>query len=301
MTRRRERGFTLVEGIMVLVITSILAGIMVLFIRRPVQSYVDSAARADMADVADIALRRMMRELRGAVPNSIRWQDDGTTTLLEFIPTKAGGRYLAEEDGVTPTTRALSFTDTTALNFDIVGTVPSGQFATAPGDFIIVYNLGSGFTDADAYLGGNRGTVQTVTSVNGGTNNRIGLASNPFAVPFANGRLPNTSPDKRFSVATGPVTFVCVNDTVTGRGTLTRFWGYGFPVNQVNPATINGAPSARMAANVFACRFNVTQMANQNTALIGLSIALARSAPGASANGLETATLTQQVHVENTP
>jgi prepilin-type N-terminal cleavage/methylation domain-containing protein len=49
----RQHGFTLIETIVVMMITAILAGIMVLFIRRPVQNYVDNAARADMADVAD--------------------------------------------------------------------------------------------------------------------------------------------------------------------------------------------------------------------------------------------------------
>ncbi|WP_343729491.1 type II secretion system protein [Duganella sp.] len=313
---KSQRGFTLIEGIVVMVITAILAGIMVLFIRRPVQSYIDSAERADMADVADIALRRMTRELHGAVPNSIRWLEIGNTTLLEFIPTKAGGIYLSEEDAATapplpaPQPAPLSFTSTTAVTFDIVGPVPAAPYAIAPGDSIIVYNLGNEITDADAYSDGdgtvngvNRGTVQSVVG------NRVTISDpnwplpntprNPFAVPAANNRVASTSPGKRFTVATDPVTFACVNDTATGRGTLTRIWGYGFVPVQAAPP--NTARRALMAANVYACRFSVQQMANQNTALIGLSIALARSSAGASANGLETVTLSHQIHVENTP
>jgi len=301
---KSQRGFTLIEGIVVMVITSILAGIMVLFIRRPVQSYIDSAERADMADVAEIALRRMTRELHGAVPNSIRWVENGNITLLEFIPTKAGGIYLAEEDAPVAPAQALSFTNLNALSFSIVGPVPAAPYAIAPGDSIIVYNLGNEIVDADAYVGGNRGTVTavagnlvTITDPNWPPPN---AARNPFAVPAANHRVANTSPGKRFTVATAPVTFACVNDTANGRGSLVRYWGYGFRAAQTDPSTV-GASSALMAANVYACRFSVQQMANQNTALIGLSIALARRSAGASANGLETVTLSHQIHVENTP
>jgi prepilin-type N-terminal cleavage/methylation domain-containing protein len=69
---RSQRGFTLVEAIIVMVLTGVLAGVMVLFIRQPVQNYVDAAGRAGLTDTADLALRRMARELRSALPNSIR-------------------------------------------------------------------------------------------------------------------------------------------------------------------------------------------------------------------------------------
>ncbi len=303
----RQRGFTLVEAIVVMVVTGILASAMVLFIRRPVQNYVDAAGRADMGDVAELALRRMARELHLAVPNSIRVTTIGTTTLLEFIPTKAGGQYLAAEDGA-PTTGSpppapLSFTDKTATSFDVIGDMPAAPYAIAINDFIVVYNLGSGFTGSDAYAnqlnGGNRATV---TGVSG---NRVSFAvanasaPNPFAV--ASGAVPNSSPGHRFNVASQPVTFACVSDVATGKGSLTRYWNYDFQPSQVNPATLVTKSSALMATNVSACQFTYNQTANQHTALIGLTIALARPAAGAAANNLETVTLTQQIHVDNTP
>lgn len=297
----RQRGFTLVEAIVVMVVTAILAGAMVLFIRRPVQNYVDAAARADMGDVAELALRRVARELHLALPNSIRVTTVGTTSLLEFIPTKAGGQYLAAEDGSSGV--PLSFSDQTATSFDVIGDMPAAPYAIGINDFIVVYNLGTGFTGADAYAntaaGGNRATV---TGVNG---NRISFAvanataPNPFAV--GSGVASNASPGHRFNVAGQPVTFVCVNDVANGKGTLTRYWNYGFQPGQVNPATLAVKSSALMAANVSACQLTYNQTANQHTALIGFSIALARPAAGAAANNLETVTLSQQIHVDNTP
>ena len=47
MTGRRPRGFTLVEMIIVIVITGIIGGIVAIFLRAPVQGYVDSARRAE--------------------------------------------------------------------------------------------------------------------------------------------------------------------------------------------------------------------------------------------------------------
>lgn len=300
MRLKRSQGFTLVEAIVVLVLTGVLAGVAVLFIRRPVQAYVDSAARAEMADVAEIALRRMAREIHGALPNSIRFTVINGISYLEFIPTKAGGTYLAADDGAAASAHPLDFVSTGANSFDIVGPVPAVPYALAPGDSIVVYNLGTGFTNSDAYAlnPGNRITVDTVTTNNAGVTT-VTYKDSPN--PFAKGGSVNNSPRHRFTVATTPVTFACESDPATGGGRLTRFWDYDFQPGQVNPASIKGVKSALLATNVYGCQFSVTATANQQTGLVGLAIALARPDPQAAGNALETATLVQQIHVDNTP
>lgn len=292
LPRKRNRGFTLVEAIIVIVLTSILAGIMVLFIRNPVQSYVDSVGRAELTDVAEIALRRMAREIHGAVPNSVRFTTSGNTSFLEFIPSKAGGRYLSEEDGADTTAQphpSLSFTDSSLLQFEVIGPLPQAPYAIVRNDIIIINNFGTGFTDGDAYAANanNRALVDQI-NIN---SKLITLASNPFATHVS------PSPSKRFIVAGTPVTFACVNDPA-GRGVLRRYWGYGFMATQGDPSAT--AQMALMADNVVGCNFSVQATANRQTALVGLAIALSRAKPGA-ANGLETVTLAQQIHVDNTP
>jgi prepilin-type N-terminal cleavage/methylation domain-containing protein len=142
---RSQRGFTLVEAIIVMVLTGVLAGVMVLFIRQPVQNYVDAAGRAGLTDTADLALRRMARELRSALPNSIRTTFNNGVWYVQFIPVRSGGQYLAVEDSTTGGI-PLSFTSMSATQFDVVGPMPD----VVPGDIIAIYNLGNEIID-DAY------------------------------------------------------------------------------------------------------------------------------------------------------
>lgn len=285
-TAADQRGFTLVEAIIAMVITSILAGIMVLFIRQPVQNYVDAAGRAELGDVADLALRRMARELHGALPNSMRVVQNGNVWLLEFIPTRSGGSYLSAEDN--NGTPYLDF-QTGGLSFTVVSGLPAFPYAIVPGsDYIVVYNLGEGFQDADAYAGSNRAPVASL-----GAGNTVNLSTNPFDDAFLAGRTPNTSPTQRFNVVGKPVTFRC-GPNAAGAMELTRYWDYGFNPAQQDPLGLGGS-SAVLAGNVVACAFAYTAAANVHNGLVGLTIQLGR------ASSAETVTLVSQVNVSNTP
>jgi MSHA biogenesis protein MshO len=306
----QQRGFTLVEAIVVMVITGILAGIMVLFIRRPVQNYTDAAARAELSDAADLALRRMARELRTALPNSVRLTGSpGNVWWLEFIPTTGGGQYLAVENNPDPAKGTpLSFTSTNAQTFNVIGSMPAITISPAGttnlDNFIVIYNLGSGFTDADAY---DRSNLALITAVNNRTISfesyapgvARGNAINPFAewtkAPLSANRMANTSPAQRFQVVTRPVIFRC-QGSANGKGTLTRSV-VDFSTSPTFPAASDGV---LMANNVVDCDFSVGTPANQQSALVGLNLSLGRPNPDGG-NAVETVTLTHQIHVDNIP
>src|SRR5262245_29129252 len=93
--RGRCGGFTLLEAITVIVITGIIAAVVAVFMVKPVQGYFSSSARLAMADTADTALRRIARDVRLALPNTVRVDPSGM--LLEFIPIKTGGRYMDKD------------------------------------------------------------------------------------------------------------------------------------------------------------------------------------------------------------
>lgn len=195
---RPPRGFTLAEAVVVIAVTGVLAAVVAVFIQRPVEGYFDSVRRAELTDVADTALRRLGRDLRTALPNSVKVSVAGSVFTLQYLETTGGGRYRAAVTS-TGTGDALDFTAADS-SFEVLGPVP----AIAPGSSIVVGNLGPG-TGADAYVGNNSAAF---VSLGGSV---VNIAATLFPVE---------SPGKRFFVVSGPVSYVCTPAPVGG--TLTR-------------------------------------------------------------------------------
>ncbi|QYF93318.1 type II secretion system GspH family protein [Massilia sp. PAMC28688] len=282
-----QRGFTMVEAIVVLVITGIIGAAIAVFIKVPVQGYTDSVARAAATDVADGALRRLTRDLRLALPNSIRVGGGGT--YIEYLETTAGLRYLAEDDidPVLMTGNHLSWTDASRLSFTVVGGVPTDRHAPRVGNFVVVYNLGEGQEPGNAYncsVPCNRARIAAIDTAAG----TITLANNPFPAQAASVAL--TSPSRRFHVVTTPVTYRC--DAATGA--LTRYWDY--PISQTMQMPPTGGKSALLATRVKSCAFRYANLASQRSGLVGISLELR---VGSETEGVLA--LEHQVHVDNTP
>ena len=289
MTRKASAyGFTLIEMIMVMIVTGVISAMVAVFIANPVRGYVDSVHRAELTDAADTALRRLGRDLRLALPNSMRINTSGGMNYIEFIMTSAGGRYRDAADGSTAG-NALDFTSTGNKTFDVLGPMPVPPLATgSSGDYIVVYNLGPGYSPGDAYQLANCGVspgcnIAQVASVAGST---VTLASNPFAAQVP--QLP--SPNDRFQVvpfATRAVTYAC---PTAAPGNFTRYWGYG--LNSTQPTSFATGSSALLVANA-TCSVAYTPNALQRNGLISISLTLTDN--GQSVN------LFDQVHVDNSP
>lgn len=263
--QRRQRGFTLVEMVMVIVITGIIAGVVAIFLRSPIEQYMAVARRGEMTDVADTALRRIARDLRAALPNSVRVTGGcgGTDTCtLEFIPTVGGGRYAVQVGDDLAFDRA----DTT---FDVLGPMPEATTA----HHVVVYNLG--IDGANAYEGSADATHVRRPIAGIGANNITIVSANP---------LPFESPDHRFHVVATPVRFVCT----PASGTLSRVSDYGW-----NAASGAGAVNL-LAQNVSSCRFQYDQnVVAQRSGLVTLHLTLSMQG--------ETISLYHSVHVSNQP
>ncbi|PIG30201.1 MSHA biogenesis protein MshO [Janthinobacterium sp. 35] len=286
----RQRGFTLIELIVVIVITAIVAGMVTVFIRAPIQSYLDVSARAELADAADLASRRITRDVRLALPNSVRVTPDGK--YLELLLTKTGGRYLSEDDPNTIPGNVLAFDPLTPGNLDvftIVGAAPSGVQTIVPGDFIVVNNLGDQ-PPVDAYDCSGQCNRAQVASISG---NDVTLVKNPFVAQTPS--MPSLS--YRFQVVSTVVTYHCAPNA-NGTGTLTRYAGYAIQVAQPeSTAALTGAPSAALMANqVAACAFSFDTLPNLQRGLVSVSLTL--GAPGGNAGQI---TLVQQAQVNNSP
>ena len=278
----RDRGFTLIEMIIVIVLTSIIASAVAVFIKLPVQGYVDTARRAEMSDEADTALRRLGRDLRLALPNSVRVTDSGAT--IEILLTKIGGRYRIESEG-TATADALNFSATDTL-FDQLGplSVLNGQSIAINSDSVVIYNLGPGVVSADAYNGLNRSRI---TGLPGSAMaNEQWIQIDPMQFPLE-------SPGNRFQVIEGPVSYVCAN------GTLTRYWGYAITPTQQSAATLAASAASRalaasnVAPGLASCRFVYAPGVTERAGLVALTLTLTR--------GVESVRLYHEVHVSNVP
>ena len=249
-TDRRNRGVTLVELIVVIAITGIIAAAVGLFIRRPVEGYADAARRAALTDEADTALRRITRDLRLALPNSVRVDPSGK--FIEYIETTGGGRYRAEVDS-SGGGNTLDFT-TADTTFDVLDpTMPT----LAAGNGIVVYNLYSTGTTSNAYFGDNRANYVSAAAPT------ITIASTLFPAP---------SPGKRFHVVSGPVTYGC-----TG-GQLLRYSGYAYNTAQVAPPAGGVRPDRHPAAR--ATRRRLERRADAPDSRGGLSQAERRGGLG---------------------
>lgn len=295
---KSQAGFTLIEMIVVIVITGIIAGIVAVFLQAPVQGYVDSARRAELTDIADTALRRMTRDVRTAVPNSVRIAAC-TGTCVEFLPTKDGGRYRANSTGGGAGCGAagstLEFYPTADTCFEIVGT----GIDFAVGDQIVL-----GSTQSDGNLPYNINTA-VVSGVLSAYNGAAGVQTN---VTITNDYgLPPTArlSSQRFDVVDGAqqaVTYACVAagggacTTSGGNGTcqLLRYSNYNFQATQKTPAQIAaGANSvAVLADNVSDCQI-VYDLPNTRFGLVAVRLTLT--------SGGESVSLYNEIHVNNAP
>lgn len=267
----KNSGFTLVEMVVVIAITGVIAAALALFIRQPVQGYVDAARRAEMSDIADTALRRMARDLKLALPNSIRISADNKT--LEFLMTRSGGRYRTEGAGFLDFSQpASSLTQLGPLAAGV------GQNIDA-GDLLVIYNLG--IAGADAYAGDNSAVITSVDV----------SAPNEPVINFTPKQFPFESPDARFQIVEGPVSYVC--DPATGA--LTRYSAYAVAPAQQSAASLAASSAARAlaAGNVADCAFTYTSGVTARSGVVALSLKI-------TLNG-ESVQLYQEAHVGNVP
>lgn len=296
-TRMRPRhataGFTLVEVIVVMVVAGVLAATLTVFLRPAIDGYITSRERAGLQAEAEITLATIVREVRRAVPNSIRTPGN---QCFELLPASGGGRYRSGPDTVndsgancTPGANCSAWVDTGTLTttFDVLSL--SGTPA-AVGDSIVINNQNGN----DVYEGGNRSrvtAVQTPAAPFGVTR----LTIEPLQVsPGYDGARYSVVPQDQQAVF-----YSCVGADGTldargeGRGQLLRLSGYGY-----NPATPTTCPSSGgvvVASGVRSCNFvhDPNQGATQQSGFVWIELEIARHG--------ETAHLGMGAHVPNAP
>jgi MSHA biogenesis protein MshO len=283
-TTARMRGFTLLELVIVIAITSIIAVATIGFIAQPIEGYLGLSRRAQLVDSAETALRRMSRESRLAVPNTVRV--DATGRAMEFLRMLDAGRYRTQLDSG-GAGDPLDFT-TNRDSFDVLGPLTNWSRIVAGGggradcldasaDCVVVYNTGQ--VGANVYTGDNIAAIE---------------AAGPTSITFNNSdvagwRFPFASPSQRFYVVDTPVAFICD----LGTGLLTRYQGYTIAAAVPGPGSPPGGASAPLVNGVTACTFSYNQGTATRGGLVTLAITLTDQG--------ESVSLLLQSHVPNSP
>jgi MSHA biogenesis protein MshO len=285
----RQRGFTLVELIIVMVLVGVIAGILVLQIRPAMQSYLAIRQRANLTSQADAALRRILWEVRTAVPNSLRYTFDGAQSqCIEFVPTRDGGRFRTAPDyhvdPANPTGKALE-RDTPTTSFNTL----TDHDASLVGDYVFIGN----FNGNDVYDVANSWQIQKVDppAATADGQKLITLATAATLPPgYEGGRFVVIPANER------SVTYTCTKPGTDPSGNGTAFI---YRVATTTPSTtpVKTCPTggAVLVAKVSDCSilYHESQGVTQQSGYMQLRLGLS--------DGGETVRLTMGAHVENTP
>jgi len=276
---------TLIELVIVIVLSAIVVSFMTRLIVVPIDAFTAQKQRAQLGDAADGALRLMARDLRSALPNSVRTQVNGSVTALEMLATVDGARY--QDNGpLNNTALALDFT---APDAAFSTTVPFSQITlpySSVSSYLAIYNVG--VPGANAYALANvmtpAGTTITITA-GVSANAQLVTLNPPFQFSYG-------SPAKRVYLVSGPVSYLCD----TSSGWVTRYAGYSISAAQpVSAAALlaAGASSGLMATNATGCQFTYAPGTSQRVGMATLALQLA-------SNGQEIQLL-EQTHLVNAP
>ena len=292
---KRLRGFTLVELVMVIALAGLVSVMISTVLSRPMEGFIGQSRRAELVDSAAGALQRMSRDVRLAVPNSLRVSADGQAVELLLIHSAA--RYRPNrigEQGLRFSTDAAGTCSSTTQGgrCDSLQVLDDG-FDPAGARWLVLYNIG-------AESGGNPLPGSNVWApANPGVITPTGTSFTPLAgapageshialgnLPAGGFRFAFASPQHRLYLAETVVGYRCQG------GQLVRY-SYNTLNSALPAAPPPGSNPQPVARNVASCNFAYQPGSTQRAGLLTLSLGIAEAG--------ENLQLLQQVHVDNAP
>lgn len=272
-TVNKVAGFTLVELIMVIVILAIMGTVSVKFISNSARGLVDTGERQALASSATIAVEKVLREVRRALPNSVRTFKDGSDECLELVPIHYSSEYIS-----VPTTAAASSFQSIQFVNAVGG--ETGYVAVYPSSSESVYGANEAVSSTTAFASnvGAAGSadeyLQTITFTGG-----------------ASYRFPTDSPKKRFYLVSQPISFC--NDS---NGRLWRYQNYGFNLDSRSSIPTAGANRVLIADSLQSLAFNYAPAQLQRNAVVRMSFTIVRPNDAS-----ESISISQEVQLRNVP
>ncbi len=286
----RQRGFTLVELVIVISLTALVGVLVLQVLQRPLEGALAQQRRAALVDAATLAQQRFMRDVREAVPNSLRVSADGLG--LELLHFSQVARYLPNRRG----SPLPVFASGTASNCLAPGNAcdqlrlldPAIDVSTVR--WLVIYNIGA--ESAGVALAGSNVWAEASPGVITPSGSTLALAGGAasgesllqLTPPSGSFRFTFASPQHRVYLADQVVGYRCSG------GSLWRYTAT--TLSAAMPAAVP-AGASRLAGDVGSCRFEYRRSAGTRVGLASLNLQLNRSG--------EIIQLHQQVHVDNVP
>ena len=257
---RRAAGFTLIELIVVIVISAAVAVFMVLFLDTPIESYFAQTRRSDLVDSAHRIGDAVTADARTALPNSMRVNAAGTA--LELLAAEGVARYYGKGDKNASGGGQANEELTIGSAATVFGTLDSFTSQALPyqAPYLSIGNLGTAAYTAYNSATGVMTPASTVVSVGPNPSltpppafvtaeNQVTLSA---AMTFRAAGAPATQPSVHNAyLVSGPVSYVCnANAANPAAGTLKRYSGYA--ITRAQPVPPAGA-GALIAHDVSQC------------------------------------------------
>jgi MSHA biogenesis protein MshO len=221
MVGSKQKGFTLVELVTVIIVLGVLAAGVSSFLKFGSQIFVEANTRDQLISSARFAVERLNREIRTAVPNSIRTNNsaDASIKCLEFMPFVASASYL--DIPVAPEPSSNQITVVAFDDSDFGTNLSAVVYATSPNDIYAV----------------------TSDHIVGLANTAINKVSNVWGISLSSStRFAEDSPTSRVYFVSQATSF-CIDAS----GSMRRFHGYATDAAGIPTPYANGV---LMAENI---------------------------------------------------
>ncbi|SMF34655.1 MSHA biogenesis protein MshO [Alteromonadaceae bacterium Bs31] len=203
------KGFTLIELVSVLVIVGIVVAIGSNFVVSTVNSYGQTEKRSKLVARGRASLEQMTRQLRNALPNSLRVSASGN--CIEYLPVIGGANYIGQLADTQNGASATSSISTSPFNLDL-----------GSAQHVVVAALST----SELYTG-----AATAARADIGT-----LGSSPYTtVPLAIGhRFVRNSVNNRLFISDDPKRFCFVS------GSIVQYQNYGLDTGNLDDSNPGG-------------------------------------------------------------
>ena len=264
--KTRQRGMSLIELVVAITVTSIIASFSVSLISAPVATLENGVRRSSLRESTSMAMSQIGSEMRSALPNSIRSRSSGGVLAIEYLRVIDSATLFVDDPSVSPTERLqLGAVDGVFETLDPMANISVPY--VSKNTFIALHH--SGLPGGNAYrLANVISPAGTRIQITAGTNpgqQRITMAPAPLFTTMG--------AQRKVYLLGGAVTVLC--DRLGG--TLRRYSGYSIAANQNTRDSdaklmTAGATRVLLASGVNNCRISNTSNLSAGQNVLSLSV-----------------------------